>query len=62
MFGIRSSKSFSLAQKSELNRFYHEVTQYPNLEQKENLASLLLLSVKQVSEWFHNKRKRSKKL
>ena len=61
LFGIRSSKSFSAEQKNELNRFFDEVAQYPTLEQKEYLANVLQLSSKQVSEWFHNKRKRSKK-
>jgi hypothetical protein len=61
LFGIRSSKAFSVEQKKELNRFFNEVSQYPSLEQKEYLANMLHLSAKQVSEWFHNKRKRSKK-
>jgi len=61
LFGIRSSKSFSVEQKNELNRFFNEVAQYPSLNQKEHLANSLQLSAKQVSEWFHNKRKRNKK-
>jgi len=61
LFGIRSSKAFSVEQKNELNRFFNEVAQYPSLNQKEYLANLLQLSAKQVSEWFHNKRKRNKK-
>jgi len=61
LFGIRTSKSFTAEQKNQLNRFFDEVAQYPSLSQKEYLANLLQLSLKQVSEWFHNKRKRVKK-
>jgi len=56
-FGIR--KSFSKEQRGGLNHFFINVNQYPSKDQKIHLSSDLHLSLKQVSMWFDNKRRKS---
>ena len=55
-FGIR--KTFSKEQQEGLNNFFLNVTQYPTKEQKNELSENLRLTLKQVSMWFDNKRRK----
>lgn len=55
-FGIR--KTFSKEQQDGLNNFFLNITQYPTKEQKSELSENLRLTLKQVSMWFDNKRRK----
>ena len=60
MYGIRNIAKFTQAQKETLGRVY-ERTQYPTHEEKKHLSQELQLSEVQISNWFHHRRKKTKK-
>lgn len=43
-----------------MNNFYHNVSKYPDKDQKSQLSQQLGITVSQVSIWFNNKRNKRK--
>jgi len=60
MYGIRNNAKFTQMQKDALVEVYKR-TQYPSHEEKLHLSHTLKLSEVQISNWFHHRRKKTKK-
>jgi hypothetical protein len=60
MYGIRNNAKFTPEQKDALVEVFKK-TQYPTHEEKLHLSQLLKLSEVQISNWFHHRRKKTKR-
>ena len=60
MYGIRNNAKFTPVQKDALAEVFKK-TQYPTHEEKLHLSQTLKLSEVQISNWFHHRRKKTKK-